>query len=86
MIRGFSLVLAVLVLGAACGGGAALGEPCDNPGTTDECIDGAVCTNESSSEGNLCRLLCDDQEDCPDGYQCSGITNGNLKSCKPSDK
>jgi hypothetical protein len=75
-----------MVAFAACSEGTPLGEPCDRPGETEECIDGAVCTNESSSDANLCRKLCDAQDDCPDGYQCSGITNGNLKSCKPSDK
>ncbi|MBM4356911.1 MAG: hypothetical protein FJ096_02270 [Deltaproteobacteria bacterium] len=86
MKRSLALALGSLLAFAACSDGTPIGEPCDAPGTTDECVDGAVCTNESSSERNLCRLLCDDQEDWPDGYQCSGITNGNLKSCKPSDK
>jgi hypothetical protein len=82
----FALAFGFLLALAACSEGTPIGDPCDNPGQTDECVDGAVCTNESSSQGNLCRALCDDQEDCPEGFQCSGITSGNLKSCKPSDK
>lgn len=73
-----SIVLFVAL--AACGG-ADIGEECDSSGSTDECVDGAVCTNEATQ--NTCRKLCDTQDDCPDGTSCNGISNGNLKSCQP---
>lgn len=86
MTRIFTLVVCAVFFGIACSEGTPVGEPCESPGQVEECVDGAVCTNESSSQGNTCRLICDDQADCSDGFQCSGITSTNLKSCKPSDK
>jgi hypothetical protein len=76
-IAAFSLLL--LVLGC---GGADVGEECDDVGTTDECVDGAVCTNEEG-EARRCRLLCNEHADCPDGHDCKGVSGTNLKSCQP---
>ena len=81
MQRMVMLLSAFLLLGAVGCGKAELGESCDDAGKTDECEDGAVCTNED--EGAACRALCEEQEDCPAGYACNGVSNTNLKSCQP---
>ena len=67
----------------ACGG-AEIGEPCDDVGSGDECVDGAVCTNESG-DALVCRLACNEQEDCPEGHDCNGVSNTNVKTCQPKD-
>ncbi|HEY3493032.1 MAG TPA: hypothetical protein VGK73_00025 [Polyangiaceae bacterium] len=74
----FALVLASLV--GACGK-ADIGEACDDVGKEDECVDGAVCTNQD--DGAACRRLCDDQDECPAGESCNGVSGTNLKSCQP---
>jgi hypothetical protein len=68
----------------ACGEGE-IGDACDEPGSTDECVDDAVCTNENSDsdDENVCRQLCEEQEDCPDDLNCNGVSGSNLKSCQP---
>jgi hypothetical protein len=79
-IRGVTWVLyssVCLLIGC---GAADLGESCDGVGETDDCVDGAVCTNES--DGNVCRKICDEQEDCPDDFNCNGLS-GDVKSCQP---
>jgi hypothetical protein len=75
-----SSVLAVSLSLAGCGA-SEVGESCDTGGSADECVDGAICTNED--EGNTCRLVCEEQEDCPMNYSCNGVTGGSTKSCQP---
>lgn len=75
------LIGAFLLACATACGGAELGESCDDQGSTDECVDDAVCTNED--EGAACRALCDAHEDCPAGHDCNGVSNTSLKSCQP---
>jgi len=65
----------------ACGEGE-VGDPCDEAGSEDECVDGAICTNEAGGD-NVCREICEDQDDCPAGYSCNGIEGSNKKSCQP---
>ena len=75
-----ALALAISV--AACGGKGEIGESCDTPSATDECVDGAVCTNESG-DNRSCRKLCTDQAQCAANEGCNGISGSNLKSCQP---
>ena len=51
-------------------------------GMTDECVDNAICTNDSG-DVLTCEQLCEEKEDCPQGYSCNGISNTNKKSCQP---
>ena len=78
-----------LILGAGCWlvacGGVEIGEECDEVGNSDECVESAICTNEEG-ETARCRMLCDAQEDCPDGHDCNGVSNSSLKSCQPKQK
>jgi len=71
------LLLLVLLVGCT----SEVGEECDDVGSTDDCEDGAVCTNEG--DGGVCRFLCDDQVQCPAGHSCNGVSGTNLKSCQP---
>ena len=73
------LLAFVLVL-AGCGG-AEVGESCDDVGSTDECVDKAICTNEG--DGAVCRALCEEKADCPQNHGCNGISGSNRKSCQP---
>jgi hypothetical protein len=73
-----SLAFALL---SACGA-SEVGEECDDAGDTDECEDGAICTNEDGG-GAVCRALCKEQEDCSGGLSCNGVSGTDLKSCQP---
>ena len=73
--------LTLLTLLAACGG-AEIGASCDDVGSTDECVDYAVCTNEADGR-NSCRYLCKEKSDCASDHSCNGISGSSLKSCQP---
>lgn len=75
--------LAIVALAVACdgGSGAAVGDACATPGSTTECVDGAVCDSDSSL-GTVCLDICDADEDCGSDEKCSGTT-GSLKGCHP---
>lgn len=75
-----TLVLALTASGCASDG-AAVGEKCETPSNTDQCVDGAVCTNDSG--GVFCRLLCNDKSKCGANENCNGISGSSLKSCQP---
>jgi len=82
MKRAFLGPLAIVftMLTLACGG-SEVGEECDEAGSTDECEDGAVCTNEDA--GAVCRLLCKETVECPAQHACNGVSGTSLKSCQP---
>jgi hypothetical protein len=66
----------------ACGQGAEVGENCETSSSVDECVDNAICTNESG-DALVCRQSCEAKEDCPSGHNCNGISSTTLKSCQP---
>lgn len=74
-----TLVLALALVGC---GSSDIGEACDTGGSVDECVDGAICTNESG-DSNTCRKICDTTDDCPANFTCNGVTGGSTKSCQP---
>jgi hypothetical protein len=74
-------VFALLTIGC---GDADVGEECDEPGMSDECVDGAICTNEEG--GAVCRVQCTEQDDCASGEACNGISGTDKKSCQPDKK
>jgi hypothetical protein len=79
----WSLAAALFIAGC---GKSDVGEECDESGATDECVDGAICTNQSDGDDPVCRTLCVDQEDCPKGQACNGVSGTNQKSCQPDVK
>lgn len=68
----------------ACGGGAAIGEPCDTAGSADECEDGALCDTLSNGTTE-CLQTCVEKADCPEGYDCNGTSGSSIKTCHPDD-
>ena len=76
----WSLLAALLLAVPACGE-SEIGEECDTAGSQDDCEGGALCTNEGG--GAVCRALCAEQDDCPPGHACNGVSGTNLKSCQP---
>lgn len=76
------LVRSVLFGMALLGGCASdIGEECEDTGSSDECVDGAICTNEEG--GPVCREVCDADEDCASDEHCNGVAGTNIKSCQP---
>lgn len=73
------LALAWAVL-AACGSGRgdkAMGEPC---GANDECREG-VCVGGVRGDDPVCTRSCATTSECPRGWACSGVTQGNVLVC-----
>ena len=87
-MAGFACAL-LLALGLLAGcGGVEIGEECDEEdvGSTGPCVEGGVCDSESgSSDRSICLAVCDADEDCGDGYHCTGVSRGNAKACHPDD-
>ncbi len=75
------LVLMFSLFAMACSGGVEIGGVCEMPGTSDECVSGALCTNESG--GNTCQQICENQEECEEGFSCNGVTGSSEKTCQP---
>lgn len=75
------LLTPVLALFLFACGGQDVGQECEGPGSEDDCVSGAICTNESSM--NVCREICEVQEDCPMPLNCNGVTGSGTKSCQP---
>ena len=83
--------LAMVGCSGAPGHVASTGEGCDDPGSTEVCEDGSVCTNlpggdaEVTGDVNQCLPLCEDDDDCSDLEGCRGISGVDLKSCQADD-
>lgn len=76
-------VLALLstVLGACARtrGTAAMGDAC---GSDFDCARG-YCVASASSEGPVCTVTCSGNEDCPERWSCSGVTERGVVVCVP---
>jgi hypothetical protein len=79
-MRSFLNLALVVSLLVGCGS-AKIGEGCDEIGQSDECEDGAICTNEAS--GGVCRAVCAGTEGCAAGHTCNGVSGTSVKSCQP---
>lgn len=76
-------MLAVVAVLAGCGG-AEIGEECDEQdvGSSDPCVEGGICDSESSSSDlAVCLEICEVDEDCAEGYHCTGVSRSNQKAC-----
>jgi hypothetical protein len=77
------LTVLLLLLPLGCGPNE-VGEECDEVGDTDDCEDGAICTNVGdSNEEGICYWICEDHPQCAATQQCNGVSGTNLKSCQP---
>ncbi|WP_437947449.1 hypothetical protein WME98_42855 [Sorangium sp. So ce296] len=79
---GMGLVVGALLVWG-CGGGAALGEACEDEGADGECEDGAVCGKPDDSAALECLKVCVEQADCPADQECNGISGSDIKGCRP---
>lgn len=73
----------LLALAMGCGA-SDIGEECDTSGSTDDCVDNAICT--AFGGANICYKLCKEQTECSAEEDCNGISGSNLKSCQPKTK
>lgn len=89
-----SLALLAFLGLVGCGGAGAVGESCERPGSTEDCVDDAICaTDASPSEGepgdavwetNTCRAICVDESDCGAGEDCRGVPGAfATRACQP---
>jgi hypothetical protein len=76
------LLASAALLQAACGD-SEIGEACETPGETDECVDGAVCIQAVSGQDPTCFKICDSDTDCNTTTEsCNGVQGSNLKACR----
>jgi hypothetical protein len=76
----FAVGLAWLALAAGCGtsrGTKGMGDPCSS---SQECSEG-VCVGGVHGDAPACTRSCARTEECPRGWACSGVTEGNLLVC-----
>ena len=75
------LLSSVLSMAFACGSASEIGESCETAGSQDECVENAICTNDSG-DVLACQQSCEEKEECPADYNCNGISGSSLKSCQ----
>jgi hypothetical protein len=71
LARAGALLLALTI--GACAEGE-IGDACDEVGSTDECVDGAICAPTDGDSG-VCAGLCDTQTDCNAEDTCTAVTS-----------
>ncbi len=76
-----AVCLLFLTLGVGCGR-ADIGESCNEPGRTSECVDEAICTGNPDGSAT-CRVRCTDDTQCSATEACNGVSGTNIKSCQP---
>lgn len=70
-------------------GVADIGEACNGVGSTGDCVDGAICTDEGADgtgAGAVCRRVCNENADCASTEACLPVSNNpttTSKSCQP---
>jgi hypothetical protein len=64
--------------------------PCQTSGGIGECPLESYCDRQNvsvdgdaASEETLCFPACEDDDDCRDGYKCTGVSSGPGKICQP---
>ncbi|MBK8169514.1 MAG: hypothetical protein IPK60_04120 [Sandaracinaceae bacterium] len=74
-----TVLICVSIVGC---GHSEIGEECDAVGSTNVCVEGAICTNEADGAAS-CRKVCVTQEDCGATESCNGVSGASIKSCQP---
>ena len=74
-----ALLAGLLTVLASCGGRGdkTIGDPC---ASASECQEG-LCVGGQAGEDPVCTVSCGRTEDCPRGWSCSGVTEGNVLVC-----
>lgn len=57
-------------------------KPCTTAGSTSECPDDSICDAISGS-AVACVKICVTSADCRIDLDCNGVSNSNIKACKP---
>lgn len=74
-------LVSVGMVSLACS--ADIGEDCDTEGSSDECVDGAICGKRSDSDAKpICLKVCSADTDCASGENCNGVTGSSAKACR----
>lgn len=55
---------------------------CPTPGDAAECPDGSIC--DTVGQSIICVQLCTSDNECRTGFACNGVSNSNVKACKPN--
>ncbi len=71
------LLLAALTLGACGRGDARTGQPCDG----DRACARGLCVAGVAGPSGACTVSCGDDDECPQGWTCSGVTQNNVVVC-----
>jgi|CXWL01.1.fsa_nt_gi hypothetical protein len=72
-------------LGQTCNNGYPSGfcaKGCLQEGSTDECPAGTICSQIGTNQ-RYCAVICTDQAQCREFYNCNGVTASNVKACQP---
>lgn len=78
----FAALAALAIASAvACGSQGEVGDACDTRGSTDECTDGAICSQ--SGAGSVCLTICSDDDTCGENEECNGVEGSSTKACRP---
>ena len=56
-------------------------KPCTQEGEQLECPGDSVCAPHTNAL--VCSTPCERQEDCREGYECTGIANPSTRVCRP---
>lgn len=90
----FVLVLFLVPI-AGCGGAGSVGEACSSPGSSDDCVEGAICAQDQSTMSGMgdpvwdtytCRAICLTQAECAGDLECRGVTGSPTgeRACQPA--
>lgn len=53
---------------------------CSQEGQATGCPDDSLCTTQFGAL--VCSPICQNQDDCREGYECNGVTGSNVKACR----
>jgi hypothetical protein len=83
-LRKMGWAIALALVTASCGAGD-VGDACSEPGNADQCVDGAICHDRDAVDSpGQCRLICNDDTDCPDDGSCEDVRDSPYKGCIPT--
>lgn len=77
----FAAAVLGLVIVTACG--SSIGDACNEEGKIEgQCPSNAIC-GKTKAGTLLCLQQCADGAQCPSGEECNGVSQTNLKGCRP---
>ncbi len=92
-MRRLVITLGALFVLVACGPGE-IGDECQGGAATNDCVDGAFCTqmpdeslepvDRPNSGIYVCRAVCDSNSQCEDGFVCLRAEGSMVSTCQPT--